>query len=101
MKDAKETIIIIFIALIIYTIGMSHVENKEYCQSHTTLIAQINEIESNQGDLYKKVQSNKDVLVSHDTHLVDMGYPACYKRVVVDDAEYYDSYGVDDYRQYR
>jgi hypothetical protein len=71
------------------------------CQTCTTLTAQINEIERNQGDLYRKVQSNKDVLVSHDTHFVDMGYPACYERVVLDDAEYYDSYGETITRQYR
>lgn len=58
--------------------------------------SQIAQIQRSLEKLEVRVQSNEDVLVSHDTHLVDAGYPTCYKRVVVDDAVYYDSYGIDE-----
>jgi hypothetical protein len=39
------------------------------------------------------MRSNKNVLISHDTHFVDMGYPQNYEYVII---EQENTYGIDE-----
>lgn len=82
---------VVLLVLCVCTLGIRFINyiNKP-CQAHKTLTAQIAEIQRSLKRTRDKVRENKGVLVSHDTHLTDAGYPSCYRRVVVDDAVYYE-----------